>query len=273
MRRALVLGLLALTLASWSAGSIRAADSYGSYGSSGSSASKSKAGTFKGKAVKLGDGKVWSWVTLDVAGAPTAIGITLTETALTNLPKEPLPGLMFTEHILALPAKASATPFTHAVLNWNPHGHIPAGVYTVPHFDFHFYMCPPKVRAAITGTGDDLAKCSKAPPAGVLPASFITQLPATIEPRMGNHWVDSKAPEFNGKPFTYTWVYGSYDGKVTFYEPMITRDFLLTKPNLTADILPLGAFPAPGWYPTKFRIAYDGKAKTYTAALEGFVKR
>jgi hypothetical protein len=27
-------------------------------------------------------------------------------------------------------------------LNWNPHGHIPPGVYDLPHFDFHFYIEP-----------------------------------------------------------------------------------------------------------------------------------
>ena len=54
---------------------------------------------------------------------------------------------------------------------------------------------------------------------------------------------------------------------------MVTRDFLLTKPDLTVDIKPLGAFPAPGWYPTTYRVAYDAVAQTFTVALEGFMKR
>ncbi len=272
MRRAGFLLLLPTAIALGAAGCAPATNAPGTT-TNAPVAPVTKAGIFKGATVPLGDGTAWSWVTLDEAGAPTAIGFSFTETALTNLPKEPLPGLMFTEHIIALPAEASVTPFTHAVLNWNPHGHIPPGIYTVPHFDFHFYMCDPAVRAAITAKGDDLKKCLKGPSAGVLPASFITKTPDTIEPLMGNHWVDSKAPEFNGKPFTYTWVYGSYDGHVTFFEPMVTREFLLTKPAVNDPILPLGAFPAPGWYPTTYRVAYDATAQTYTVALEGFVKR
>ncbi|MEP6495442.1 MAG: hypothetical protein ABJF01_22335 [bacterium] len=29
--------------------------------------------------------------------------------------------------------------FDHVVLDWNPAGHEPEHVYTLPHFDFHFY--------------------------------------------------------------------------------------------------------------------------------------
>eukprot|EP01083_Nonionella_stella_P210402 761745_1 len=30
--------------------------------------------------------------------------------------------------------------FNHLLLNWNPEGHAPLGIYNVPHFDFHFYF-------------------------------------------------------------------------------------------------------------------------------------
>ena len=33
-------------------------------------------------------------------------------------------------------------PLKWALLNWNPHGHIPPGIYDRPHFDVHFYMEP-----------------------------------------------------------------------------------------------------------------------------------
>ncbi len=45
-------------------------------------------------------------------------------------------------------------------------------------------------------------------------------------PQMGAHWVDVTSPELNGSTFAQTFIYGSYDGQVNFYEPMITLDFL-----------------------------------------------
>jgi hypothetical protein len=34
-------------------------------------------------------------------------------------------------------------------LDWNPRGHIPDGVYTVPHFDVHFYLITREQREEI----------------------------------------------------------------------------------------------------------------------------
>src|SRR3954447_5500734 len=35
---------------------------------------------------------------------------------------------------------------------------------------------------------------------------------------MGNHLADPTGPEFNGERFTHTFIYGSWDDEVTFYE-------------------------------------------------------
>ena len=46
---------------------------------------------------------------------------------------------------------------------------------------------------------------------------------------MGAHWLDITSPELNQenpKSFTQTFIYGSYDGKVIFMEPMITKAFM-----------------------------------------------
>ncbi|MGH8662238.1 MAG: hypothetical protein ACREUB_10830 [Burkholderiales bacterium] len=39
---------------------------------------------------------------------------------------------------------------------------------------------------------------------------------------MGNHLIDPTSPEFKGKKFTRSWIYGVYGGRVTFYEEMVT---------------------------------------------------
>lgn len=66
------------------------------------------------------------------------------------------------EFVLPLPSEASRRsdiPFKWALVNWNPHGHIPPGVWDEPHFDVHFSMerfimreaAPPATAAASGG--------------------------------------------------------------------------------------------------------------------------
>jgi len=224
--------------------------------------------TVVGETKPVGDGEIRAWFTTDQAGKPLAIGVTFTEDALSGLPDtEPT-----TEYQVLFPPQASVTPFTHFVLNWNPKGHIPAGIYDVPHFDFHFYIISPEERTKITATGDDLARVLKAPPAGCLPPGYITA-PGAYEPRMGNHYVDAASPEFHGKPFTITFVYGSYDGKVAFLEPMITKAFLETKQGSSETFKLPQKYPTHAYYPTRYALRYDPAGRKYIVALQGFVMR
>jgi hypothetical protein len=92
-------------------------------------------------------------------------------------------------------------------------------------------------------------------------------------PRMGAHWFDPTSPEFNGKPFTTTFLYGSYDGRLTFVEPMITREFLESRPNHSEDLKLPRAYAQPGYYPTRYRVTHDPAKHEYSVVLEGLVKR
>ena len=92
---------------------------------------------------------------------------------------------------------------------------------------------------------------------------------------MGNHLIDSKTPELTpgGPPFTHTFIYGAYDGHITFYEPMITHTFFKSRPNLCLSLKSPEAWEVGGSYPTDYCIRYfdvDGK---YTVSLENFVHR
>ncbi len=51
---------------------------------------------------------------------------------------------------------------------------------------------------------------------------------------MGNHLLDSTAPEQQNPPktFTHTFIYGANGGSIIFLEPMITRASLLDRPDL-----------------------------------------
>ena len=86
---------------------------------------------------------------------------------------------------------------------------------------------------------------------------------------MGTHWLDVTSPELNGQPFTQTFIYGSYNGKVTFAEPMITLDFLKKTSSFERDIPQAAKVQKSGYYPTKLNITkHDGITEI---VLTGFV--
>lgn len=221
---------------------------------------------FTGETKAVGTVTVTAWVMLNASGHPTAIGVTLTESALTNLPAAN------TEYALSLPPQASETPFNHVALNWLPKGHIPVGIYDVPHFDFHFYTITPTERNQITGSGADVARARKNPPSGYLPQGYFPA-PSSFEPYMGQHWVSPSFPELNGKPFTASALYGSYNGRVAFLEPMVSLAFLQTKPAFTSAFPRPAQVAKPGYYPTQYTVIYDANRHEYTIALMGLTYR
>jgi hypothetical protein len=233
---------------------------------------KGKAGTFVGATRPLGSGTVRSWVTLDEKGKPQAVGLTISESAFKTVPTELPRGQEGIEINLPLPKEAAATAFDHIGFGWNPKGHEPENIYTLPHFDVHFYTISVEEKERITAQGEDLARCYLKPGDEYVPAGYVLP-PGTAVPRMGAHWVDPNANEFRGQPFTKTFLYGNYDGKIIFYEPMITRSMFETKVNITEYIKLPQKYAAPGYYPTKYSIRYDDASKEYVVALEGMVLR
>jgi hypothetical protein len=226
--------------------------------------------------------KAQAYVTFDLFGRPREVGVRFTESTLAGLPSQDA------ETVLHFPDSISATPFSHFALNWNPKGHVPQGIYSVPHFDYHFYMISERERASIEAGICTSKEDSLVPdPPGVAPvtcevfdkgvrslpadelASGYTMVPAVI-PNMGVHLVDMDSPEFNGQPFSYTWIYGAFDGKLSFLEPMISRDFLEKRVNVRASIATPAAMPEAGWYPTAYSIRHDDRLDAYVVSLESF---
>lgn len=232
----------------------------------------SRAGTYDGPAQAIVGGTGQAFVRLDASGLPTAIGVRLSEAALAGLPTQPPPGADGWEYVLTLPKEAERSGYNHIGIDWNPKGHIPPGVYDVPHFDFHFYLISPGQRNRITATGADLAKVRRAPAPGFMPEGYV--LPEGTEvPRMGAHAIDPAAPEFNKQPFTRTFVYGFYDGQVVFLEPMMTKAFLETKPNAIAQVRLPKRFALPAYYPASYRVKYDAARREYVISLENLTSR
>jgi Domain of unknown function (DUF5602) len=234
-----------------------------------------------GKPQILGEGTVRTWVNLDDYGHPLNIGVSFTKEALFGLPTEsdqiedyPLKLMLMDgsghptfEYELALPKEVAVVPFTHVGFNWSPQGHTPEGIFSLPHFDIHFYTMNPDERYAITATDDNfLEKAYKMPPEELVAEGYFPA-PMSAEPRMGVHWIDATSPEFHGESFTKTIIYGFYDGELAFFEPMITRDFLLNQSNITAPIKQPAKYPKDGYYPTEYSINYDASSEEYTVSL------
>ena len=229
--------------------------------------------TILGEVVPFGNGTARSWVKKDVSGAYTSVGVTLTEAAMKGLPEDITPGMIWmVEYVLNLPAEASDLPFNHIGINWNPKGHMPSGVYNVPHFDFHFYTATRELRNKISARGADLETCRKAPGKGEVPEGYMFA-PESEEPGMGGHWVDGGSHEFHGKDFTATFIYGTYDSKVIFWEPMITKKYLESKPNVSIPLKLPQTYALAGYYPTSYSITYDEQRKEYTVSLDGMKMR
>jgi hypothetical protein len=236
-----------------------------------------------GPAQSLGQGTARVYVALDAAGKPASLGVALSENAMNNLPQTPLPGggMAAAMLTLALPAEAKTTGFDHATLDWNPMGHEPDMVYTLPHFDFHFYTITEAAQMAMTPADPQFdTKLEKMPAENYRPVGTI-KFPGGV-PMMGAHWADPTSPELlpppNNKQFTRTFLYGSYDGHFIFYEPMITKvhiESVKSAPGnvITTPVKLAPSFERPGSYPTQYTIAWNAGAKEYRIALDHLVPR
>lgn len=242
-----------------------------------SSAADVSTRTIDGPRVQLGNGTARTYVVVQ-DGEPTEVGVALSETALDGLPIAGhadgihVHGHTTFERVLELPAD-NPTPYRYVLLNWNPGGHEPPGIYDRPHLDFHFYMTENEARLAIDPSDPAYQeKAERQPDADLVPEGYILPAPLAF-PRMGVHWVDPASPELNGQVFTHTFIFGSWDGEVTFAEPMITKAFLESKQNVTAPVPCARRYAVPGHYPTSYSISWDNDAREWRIALLGLVPR
>ncbi len=279
-----------------------------------------------GWSVELGKGTLSSYAQLQADGTPAAIGVLFSAQALDGLPLgsdghhcfdrnqdgtiDPATECLHShEHVLPLPDAVARRadiafkwalvnwnprghippgvydmphfdiPFKWALVNWNPRGHIPPGVYDVPHFDIHFFMERiERVFALQAGPcGPELMRCDQfAAARKPLPSNYIHPDFKDVEavvPAMGNHLMDLSGPEFQKQPFTRSWIFGAYDGAITFYEEMVARDFLLRRPDTCFPIKSPEAVARAGFYPTVSCIRHDATTGESTVSLERFVYR
>jgi hypothetical protein len=269
----------------------------------GAKAAMADAAAVYSEAKRLGDGFAQVYAELDAEGAPRVIGVTFDQGVLAGLPTMPntwsrcfdknangridAHGECNGDYELqfALPqelAQRSLTPFKWVSVNFNPMGHPPPAppVWAVPHLDFHFYIMAREAVAQIRpGPCSELIHCDDFKRAQTpVPARYVhpdhIDVGAAV-PDMGNHLIDAKTPELvvEGREFTHTFIFGAYDGHVTFYEPMVTLAYFQSRPNSCVPIKQPKSWEAEGYYPTTYCIRYLADDERYTVSLEDFARR
>lgn len=228
--------------------------------------------TYNGPVVPLGNGFARSWYKVGKKGLPLEIGIEISAATLRGLTNGN--ANLIPEHetiVLPLPARAlQTTRFRHLGLNWNPHGHPPPGIFDPAHFDFHFYLISNQERLAIPAYSINPGGFNNMPTGDYLPAGFgAPPGPDGAEPAMGKHLLQPHvfAPGFQ---FVKEMIYGSYNGKLIFVEPMITLDHLLSGAASTNPYGQPKFYSEPGFYPTVYKIWKDQKCGNHFISLSEF---
>ena len=272
----------------------------GALAASGVALGAKSPGRLLGAPATLGDGTVTSFAELDGKGAPRAVGVEISAAAMAVLPTAPSDGhhcvdankdgtidlatecAAWHERILPIPTELSRRadmPFKWVLFNWNPRGHMPPGVFDVPHFDIHYYIEPIENIFALErgDCGPEFTRCDqyavacKPVPSNYLPANYLDL--GIVAPAMGKHLIDPMNHNFHGEPFQRHWVYGTWDGRVAFWEEMTARSYLLTKPSTCYPIQVPEAVAIAGYYPTQSCIRYLPGRDVYAISVEGFVSR
>ena len=254
-----------------------------------------------GPEVNVGGGTARLFVEVGVKGEPQSLGIKLTDQALGGLARR-----MNTtsrcwdkngdgtashgeclgdyEAVLALPpgAEGLGLPVRWATVNWNPEGHLaPAPpVWSAAHFDFHFFLVDSAlIRGIRTGPCaefihcDDFARAQRPLPPAQVPDGYIDVGAAVAG--MGNHLVDSRDPELADPAlgFSRTFIYGTYDGRLIFLEPMVSHAYLMSRPQECTPLRTPRSVARAGWYPTRYCVRHDPGEGTHRVTLEGLLYR
>ena len=257
---------------------------------------------YQGDSADLGSGDVSTYVEMDAAGDLMSIGVRLSASTLEGIPLEldgsapcfdvdgdgtedPLTECFkMLRRDLDLPTATlqGVDPFGYVQFNYNPHGHpAPAPpVYAEPHFDFHFYLVGLEdVKEIRTGTCGFFMDCevferARVPvPEQYMPPAYIEVGAAAGEE--GNHLLLSTSPELGDPPadFTQTFIFGSYDGHIIFYEPMIAASVFTHSLDECYEIAQPTAWEVAGPYPTRYCMRYLPDEEAYAVSLESFVRR
>ena len=253
-------------------------------------------------------GGVWTYATTDDGGNLSSLGVHIDGETLAGFGDDEVAAHLHFPEETADGDDVDLHQFTFTGFHYNPAGHPPPEIYTVPHIDFHFYMMAEDDVQNISG-----GPLGEAPlpfigladydlPEAQLPEGYMFEEHRFIVKEMGEHLLDATAPEFQDEAFTHTYVYGVYDpsidpgnpdrietlqlqgecvdlpvygsdgeGKIHFVEPMVTTDFLRNDlaEEVAVDVATPEVFAEEDEYPTEYVMKPDGDGGVYVS-IDGF---
>jgi hypothetical protein len=221
-----------------------------------------------GPEMPLGGGTVRAFAQTDAAGLATSIGVEMTDEAVASLGHD----MVFVT--VPLPEAAITAGYDHVSLDWMPHGHAPGDLFGVPHFDVHFYMTTEAERLAIDPSDPHfMHKAANRPAADLMPPNYVPPPELDPIPAMGEHWVDLTDPVFAGRPFEAVLIYGGWDGQVIFVEPMVTREFLLSRRDFDGIVGQPDRVVEAVSLPNSWSVNFDAERGVHQVSINDLMSR
>lgn len=180
---------------------------------------------YMGASKTLGTGTVRTYVEV-IGGTTVEVGIEATASAMTDLASD-------THLHLELPGSGlyDVSPIDHVAVGFATAGH-PGGpldtYWAVPHFDVHFMTITEAASSLIVvpDPTNVLDPVYNTPAATDIPTNYILG-PNSGVSEEGSHWVNPAEFADFPKPFDFNFLYGFYNGSMTFEEPMVSQEYLV----------------------------------------------
>jgi hypothetical protein len=213
-----------------------------------------------GESAIVDGGRIVTWAVVSADNQVLAVGITFSQKLAADMPEHG-DGPAGAIASLQFPAVVQETTFfNHLEIQPEPDGHVsPPGsngtVYSVPHYDFHFYGIPEDEVLAIPARNPPL------PPAYELPAGYLPAGPSLAE--MGRH--SSPRSILSEERLSAAMVLGYLpDGsRMHFLEPMVSQETLLSQQDFSLDVPMLTTFGREMLYPTTFEATFQGNSWSF----------
>jgi hypothetical protein len=214
--------------------------------------------------------EVCTWVVME-GSTPIELGATIPLALIEAVPTD-VEMVWPPQELAALPMPVEARTalgIDHLGINWEAHGHPPASFLT-QHFDFHFYNIP-ESRVRQIDCADE-SKPEHLPAPYALPDIDIPGmgvLTGLCVPNMGMHAMpEDEVHETH--PFEASMMLGYYAGHPIFFEPMVSRELLLSRSDFALEMPAVQNLPVGVRYPTEFRAEYVADDDAYRLVFGGF---
>lgn len=207
-------------------------------------------------------GNIQTWAIAGPDGKITEWSFTLPIATVTGIPDTTTVDLIF---FLELPdIVKTQTIFKSLDYSFLPHGHVPAGVYDVPHWEWHVSTFTEAERAAIDCTDPAQPTTDNIPPNWILFPECLA--------KTGYHAYDLAAPEFNREKFTKGDYLSYYRAaRLGGMEPQATRTLWQARADIDFGATPkMAKYGVTGLYPGKLYASYNGSNETYTLTYSDF---